>query len=146
MREEAERRGLTVEREDLIRVGTLLRREHGSGALAERILPRLGERDVVDSIRNPAEVSVLRSIARFVLVGVRAPVEMRFARSTVRGRAGDPADLEEFRRRERQENTSDPAAQQLEATFRLADRVLDNDSDVEGLRRKVDSLLSELDA
>jgi dephospho-CoA kinase len=143
VRDEAAARGLPPEREHLIRIGTLLREEGGAGVLARRILPRLGQRDVVDSIRNPAEVEVLRELPHFVLLGVQAPVELRFRRSLGRGRTGDPRSLEEFRRREAEENTSDPNAQRLEATFGLADRVLDNAGDVADLHAAVERLLSE---
>lgn len=145
VREEAAARGLLPEREHLIRVGNLLREASGAGALAERILPRLGQRDVVDSIRNPAEVEVLRRLDHFVLVGVRAPIELRFQRSLGRGRPGDPSSLQRFREREDQENSTDPSAQQLAATFALADRVLDNASGLDALQRAVDRLLEELE-
>jgi hypothetical protein len=90
VREEAAARGLPPERGPLIAVGNELRRALGPGALAERILPRLGERDVVDSIRNPAEVEVLRRAPGFLLVAVRATQATRFARSLARARPGDP--------------------------------------------------------
>ncbi|HJQ98001.1 MAG TPA: AAA family ATPase [Candidatus Polarisedimenticolaceae bacterium] len=144
VREEAAALGLPPEREHLIRVGTSLRREGGAGVLAQRILPRLRGRDVVDSIRNPAEVDVLRSLAGFVLVGVEAPAELRFERSRRRARAGDPETFEEFLARERQENSADPAGQQLAATFALADRVLVNDGNLDALRARVDDLLAGL--
>jgi dephospho-CoA kinase len=146
VREEAARRGMPPEREHLIRIGNLLRREGGAGALASRLLPRLGDRDVVDSVRNPAEVEVLRRLPHFLLFGVRASLENRFRRSVRRGRPGDPTTLDEFRRRERQENSEDPTGQQLEATLRLADRIVDNDGDLPGLRRAVDRCLAECDA
>jgi len=146
VREEAAARGLPPEREHLIRVGNELREAGGAGVLARRILARLGRRDVVDSIRNPAEVEVLRRIEGFVLVGVRAPLALRFRRSTERGRPGDPATLEEFRRREAQENSVDPTAQRLAATFALADRILDNDGGLEELRRGVERLVADLAA
>jgi dephospho-CoA kinase len=146
VRDEAARLRLPAEREHLIRVGNELRAEHGAGVLAERILERLGPRDVVDSIRSPAEVRVLRRRADFVLVAVAAPVELRFRRSLGRGRAGDPVTLDDFLRREAEENTDAAHAQQLEATFRLADRTLDNDGDLDALRSKVDALVDELEA
>jgi dephospho-CoA kinase len=145
VREEAAARGFPPEREHLIRIGTELRRAGGAGVLAERLLPRLRGREAVDSIRNPAEVEVLRRLPRFVLVGVRAKAEVRFARSRSRARPGDPETFEAFLERERQENRSDPAGQQLDATFRLADRILDNDGDLDHLREGVDRLLDALE-
>jgi dephospho-CoA kinase len=111
--------------------------------LAERILDRLDGLDVVDSIRNPAEVQVLRRLPRFVLVGVHASVEDRFRRSRSRNRPGDPATLEGFEARERQENGKDPASQQLKATFALADIVIDNDGDLDQLHARIDRFLAE---
>lgn len=146
VREEALRLGLPPEREHLIRVGNLLRKEGGAGVLAERILLRLGGRDVVDSIRNPAEVAVLRTLPRFLLLGVQAASELRFERSRARGRPGDPQTLAEFRARELQENASSPDGQQLDATFRLAERVVFNDEDLERLHREVHRVLVEWEA
>jgi dephospho-CoA kinase len=146
VRAEAARADLPPDRENLIRIGTRLRRQGGAGVLAEMLLPQLRPRSVVDSIRNPGEVAVLRQLPGFVLVGVDAPDELRFRRSVERGRAGDATTLDEFREREREENTSDPRAQQLDATFRLADHVLHNDGDLQALRSAVDALLSRLGA
>jgi len=144
VREEAARRGLPPEREHLIEIGNLLRREGGPGVLAERILPRLGRRGAVDSIRNPAEVETLRSLPHFVLLGVAAEIECRFGRSLERARPGDPSTLEEFRERERQENSADPVAQQLGATFRLADAVIENDGNLDELHRRVDAFAARV--
>ena len=144
VREAAAARGLAPEREHLIRIGNELRRDGGPGVLAERILARLGDRDVVDSIRNPAEVGVLRRIPHFVLLGVRAPLELRFRRALARGRPGDPQTLADFREREAQENTRDPLAQRLAATFELADHVVDNDGSLDTLRRNLGALLERL--
>jgi dephospho-CoA kinase len=141
VREEAAARGLPPERGHLIEVGNALRRALGPGALAERIVPRLGMRDVVDSIRNPAEVEVLRRVPGFLLVAVRASLSTRFARSRARARPGDPATLEAFQAREDQENATDPSGQQLERTAALADVVVDNDGDLAVLRHRVAELV-----
>ncbi len=146
VREEAAARGFPPEREHLIRIGTLLREQGGPGVLAERLLPRLNAWDAVDSIRNPAEVVALKKAPGFILVGVDAPAELRFARSRLRARPGDPESFAEFAAKERQENSSNPAGQQLQATFALADRIIGNDGDLEQLHRKVDDLLRSLGA
>ena len=114
--------------------------------LAERLAARLEGRDVVDSIRNPAEVAVLRRFERFRLIGVTAPVDVRYKRSRSRARAGDPSTLDEFRAKEGLENTTDPAAQRLDATFELADAVIDNATDLGRLRARVRDLLIEWSA
>jgi dephospho-CoA kinase len=146
VREEAAAQDLPPEREHLIRIGTMLRERGGPSVLAERLFPRIGPRDVVDSIRNPAEVEALRRIPEFVLLGVSAPAELRFARSRRRARPGDPETFEAFLARERQENSENPAGQQLLATFALADRVIDNDGGLDALHAKVDELVRSIGA
>ena len=133
VREEAGRRGLDHSRAHLITVGNDLRRAEGAGVLARRILSRLVAPALVDSIRNPAEVQDLRTLDGFRLLGVDAPLEVRFERSRRRGRMGDAATVEEFRRLEEVENSRDPAAQQLTATLQLADATLWNEGSVEDL-------------
>ena len=144
VREVAEEQGLPPEREHLIRIGNELRAEGGPGVLAERILARLRGHDVVDSIRNPVEVEVLRRIPGFVLLGVRASIDVRFGRSLDRARPGDPETLEAFRAREAEENRPGAHRQQLAATFALADRVIGNDGDLADLRAAVDAILDDL--
>jgi dephospho-CoA kinase len=142
VREAARDRGFPPEREHLIRIGNDLRREDGPGVLAQRLLPRLVGRSVADSIRNPAEVEVLREgLERFVLVGIEASPEARFRRIVARGRPGDPRTMKEFEERERQENASDPNSQQLSATFRMADVVVDNSGTLEDLAARIDRVL-----
>ncbi len=89
-------------------------------------------------------MAVLRTLPRFLLVGVRAPAELRFERSILRARPGDPTTLEDFKAREEQENSSDRAGQQLDATFALADRTIENDGDLDRLRDGVRKLLEEI--
>ena len=144
VREVAGERGLPPEREHLIRIGNELRAEGGPGVLAERILARLRGRDVVDSIRNPVEVEVLRRVPGFVLVGVQASTAVRFRRSLDRARPGDPETLEAFEAREAEENRPGAHRQQLAATFALVDRVVDNDGDLDTLRATVDAVLHDL--
>jgi len=142
VRDEARRRGLEPVRDVLIPLGNELRQVGGPGALAERILPRLEPPALVDSIRNPAEVEVLRRLEGFVLLAIDAPVELRFRRSLERARPGDAVTLEDFRDKEQRENSTDPKAQQLAATAALADRVLVNDGSLDDLRARLLALLS----
>ena len=145
IRDEATRRGLPPEREHLIRLGNEIRATGGAGALAQGILPRLGRRCVIDSIRNPAEVEVLRELPRFVLIGVQAPVELRFERSRGRARPGDPGSLDAFQGREEQENSADPVAQQLNATFAMADYVVENSGGLQDLHARIRAILDQLE-
>lgn len=144
LRDEASRRGLEPVRDVLIPLGNELRRARGPGALAEIVLPRLEPPALVDSIRNPAEVAVLRTIPGFVLLAIEAPLRVRHERSLVRARPGDGRTLEEFHEKERREDSKDPEAQQLSATAALADAVIRNDGTLDDLRRQVLALVAAL--
>lgn len=121
-----------------------LRKDGGPGVLARRILPRLRGRDVVDSIRHPAEVEVLRTLPRFILLGLDAPLPLRFQRSISRGRLGDGATLEEFIRKEARENSDSDAGQQLARTLRLADICIINDGTIADLAARLIAALGAL--
>ncbi len=139
--------GSQTSRDNLIAAGTALRQEGGPGVLAERTLPRIpiGVDFVVDSIRNPAEVEVLRRRSDFVLLEVAADEAMRYSRLALRSRAGDAQSFAEFRRQEAAELASgDPSAQQLVATAAMADVVVQNDGDLDALHGALELLLPML--
>ena len=144
LRDELTRRRLDPTRENLIAVGNELRAASGPGVLAAMIATKLTGRDAVDSIRNPAEVLVLRQQKGFRLVGVTAPLPLRFERAQARGRPGDGFSLAVFAAKEARENSPDPSRQQLAATFKMADHTLDNDGSLEDLHQKVERLLKSI--
>lgn len=136
IRDDMRARGTPITRDNLIAAGRRLRREGGPGVLAEKILARIApEADfVVDSVRNPAEVEVLRGRAGFVFIEVTASEATRYARMVTRARGGDAGSFEEFRRQEAAElNSTDSAAQRLVATAALADVRVSNEGDLAAL-------------
>ena len=147
IREELRRQGLEETRERMIETGNAMRAAEGPGGLAERLAGQLApDRNyVIDSVRHPAEVEVLRvRTRRFKLIWVEADEAVRFERIRARGRGGDPASLEELRALEGRELASaDPAAQQLLAVREIADFVVQNDGSLEELRRSVHGILAE---
>ncbi len=147
LREELAARGVPESREALLELGNALRRQGGPGELARRLKPRLddGGDHIVDSIRNPAEVEVLREMEGFVLIVVDAAPEVRFERLRKRARIGDPETFEAFQRLEAKElESSDPTTQQLLGTIALADYALRNDHGVEELHIAMEALLETL--
>ena len=147
LREELRRRGQEVTRPALIALGNELRAAEGPGTLAQRVQSMMTtDRVALVSVRNPVEVETLRALPHFVLVGVDAPVAIRFARESSRGRESAPATLEAFMELEERENTANPNAQQLDATMGLADHVLVNDGTLEDFEAKVSDLLAMLTA
>lgn len=142
VREEATRRGLDHSRDHLIRTGTALRAQFGEEVLAQRTLQRLTPPSVVDSIRSPGEIRVLRTLPGFRLLGIDAPLELRFERSRLRGRIGDGETMADFVRKEQLEKATDGPGQQLDVCFSQADQVVRNDGTLEELYRKVKTVLS----
>ena len=147
LREELEARGEEPTRDALTRIGNELRARYGPGVLAERIVGRLtdAENHVVDSIRNPAEVEVLRAARPdFFLVSITAPPEVRWRRLAARGRPGDPQTFESFMAQEQREAASaDPSHQQLLATMALADYTVDNSGDIEALEAALTKIVQD---
>lgn len=146
VREEVKGRGLPVTRENLIGVGNELRRQYGPGVLAERVLERLepDKNYVIDSIRNPFEVRALRKRPTFRLLKVTAEEAVRFQRVKRRGRENDPQTLDEFRRLEALESTTDdPTRQQLTATEELADIAVENNGTIDELHERLRTLIKK---
>lgn len=145
IREELAARGLAESRENLMATGNALRRADGPAALAMRIVDRLKDGDhIVDSIRNPAEVEVLRAVPGFFLLGVDADQRLRFERLTTRNRIGDPTTFEQFAELEAKEtHSTDPTTQQLHATWSLADVIVQNDAGLDDLRKAVDGVIAD---
>jgi dCMP deaminase len=147
IREEIQRQGREIDREILIEVGNRLRYEHGPGVLAERILLGMEEDQnyVVDSIRNPAEVEVLRRNGNFTLLEVEADQKVRFERTRKRGRENAAQTFEQFLKEESRELDSiNPAQQQLNATGSIADLAVSNNGSMEDLHRQLDKILLPL--
>ncbi|HLQ33297.1 MAG TPA: hypothetical protein VK457_11465 [Chloroflexota bacterium] len=109
LRAEVRFRGLPVDRDVLRSMGHELRLKHGSGVLSRRVLDRIAFAlrqgvqypvTIIDAIRNPGEVRLLRESLGddFVLVSIEAPVDAIIARIRARARAGDVLDDEELAR------------------------------------------------
>ncbi len=145
IRDELRERGLEESRELMIETGNAIRSADGPGGLATRLAGRLvSDRNyVIDSVRHPAEVEVLRALTgRFRLIWVDADEAVRLERIRARGRSGDPARLDELRRLEGAElGSDDPSTQQLLAVRELADFRLDNGASLEDLHAALQEVL-----
>ncbi|MBL7054739.1 AAA family ATPase [Candidatus Woesearchaeota archaeon] len=130
-------------RENLIKLGNELRVRFGANYLAKRINDKIKDEGnfAIDSIRNLEEIKELRKNKDFVLLGIDAPVELRFKRSRERGRAGDAETLEQFKELEEKENLKNKTSQQLDECFNSADKVIINEDSLEDLHKKIDQVI-----
>lgn len=150
LREEATKRKIEHSRENLINLGNELRKKYGANYLSKQINNKIKQQlkknknFVVDSIRSPYEAKELMKNKWFILVGIKAPIELRFKRLRERNRLGDAKTLKEFKQQEQRENLKNNTNQQLNATFKLANKVVVNDRTLEELHKKIDKLLNEI--
>jgi dephospho-CoA kinase len=141
IRDELKRKGLDFDRDNLIRAGNALRQEFGPDVLARRIMEKVTGDSVIDSIRNPNEIEFLRRQDDFTLLAIDAPLDLRYERARRRGRNESALNLEEFRAKEAEEKTDDPAGQQLTRVIRMADHIIVNDSTLQEFHRKLEAFL-----
>ena len=152
IRERATKRKLEHSRDILIKLGNELREKHGASYLAEQINNKIkqqlkknkNQNFAVDSIRSPHEAKELKRNKGFVLIGIDAPIELRFKRLRERNRLGDAKTLEMFKQQEQRENLKSDTNQQLDKTFGMAEKIIMNDSTLEELHKKIDDLLKVL--
>ena len=148
VREEAGKKGIPIVRQVLQDIGDDLRKKNGDGILAERILEKIsGDKVVIDSIRNPGEVEVLKRNPEFKLVAVDADPKIRFERVKERSRESDPENWEAFEiidARDSGEN-EEKHGQQVNACIELADVKLENNfSSLEEFQKEIENKLSPL--
>ena len=144
IRTELEGQDRELTRENLIAMGNQLRADYGPTVLAERVKERLrpDRHYVVDSIRNPHEVRVLRSTGNFCLLHLDAPRDLRYERVCKRGGPRVPASFDEFvAQEEREVDSEDSRHQQLRACYEMANEELLNEGSLDELRASLDSLV-----
>lgn len=139
LRDECRKQNLELTRENLQNMGEGLREKFGKGVLAERILDKITKNSIVESIRKPEEVGVLKETPQFYLIGISAPVKLRYERLVKRGREEDKLSYENFL-----EVSKNAAEQEIEECVRMADFVIENDGSIEELNKKIDDIISAL--
>jgi len=149
LREIVRQRKIQVTRENLQNIGNELRNQEGAGILAklvkEKILTQQYRNAIVDGIRNPAEIKVLRDIKNFFLVVVDAPREIRFKRMVERNRESDPKEWEDFLKVDaRDQEEADEKGQQVRKCMEQADFILTNDRTLEEAEQKVIKLYEQI--
>ncbi|MEO3992735.1 MAG: AAA family ATPase [Desulfurococcaceae archaeon TW002] len=105
VRAEALKRGLPVNRDNLMRLASELREELGPDVIARLVLASISEDSlyVIDGVRNLEEINTFRSKTQVILVAVHASPKERFRRLLSRGRKDDPKNYQEFLERDLKE-------------------------------------------
>lgn len=149
LRDELRKEGKDITRENLIQKGNELRANGGPGVLgtlAEEFMKKKNPRAdfAIDSIRNPSEITELRKLKDFTLIGVSAPIATRLARMKENGRAEHINTEEEQRHMDAKEDSDDPASQQLGKCFDLKDHELVNDGPLDQIEAEIDHIIIKI--
>lgn len=152
LREKARLYNIEPTRENLIRLGNALRKRYGCEILAKwaikQILKVPSQKVVVDSIRNVSEIKAFREKFKddFYLIYVTAPKKLRFKFMQLRKREGDPLTYKEFLEIEKRENSSKSYQQQINKCKKFKDFLINNNSTLESLYKKVEKVLEKINA
>ena len=146
VREEAERLGLAITRDELQNIGDLIRKKEGAGAWAKRLIKKFDKNKsyIVDGIRNPGEIKELRKCKNFHLIAIDAPQKIRFERMLKRAKPSDPVTWEEFIKIDERdyEDKDNPLGQQVGLCMKQADFIIENNTDLEELDNKIKKIYS----
>ena len=107
VREEAAKRNLEPNGENLGKLMLELREKNGQGAVAKLIKPKIIDSNskviLIDGIRSNAEIEVLRTIRIVKLLSIHASTSTRFDFLSKRGRSDDPKSKDNFEERDNRE-------------------------------------------
>lgn len=132
-----------LDRENMHKVVTNLRRERGDAVLVDIALERVGTNDqvLISGLRNPSEAKAIVELGGYI-IAITAPIGDRYARAKQRNREGDDIGLEEFTRLEQNENHG-----QVFNTSQLingAEFRVSNDDGYGRFMNKLDRLMNQL--
>lgn len=142
VREEATRRGLSHSRDYLVETGNSLKADFGLDILAKKSFEKFSSFPLVvfDSIRHPAEAAYLKHKG-VVLIGVTAPIELRYERISARKKETDTIDFHTFVEHDTRENTGLSSGQNIFACLELCTHMISNDQDILTLEKAIEGVL-----
>ncbi len=150
VRETAKERSIEITRKNLQDLGNELREKEGGGVLANFIINKIKNQEydkvVIDGIRNPFEVEVLKNLKNFFLVSIDSSQKIRFNRVNKRNRPSDPNTWEEFLEiDDRDKGIGEiETGQNVGKCMELADFSFVNDGSLEDFQNKIKRSLEEI--
>lgn len=132
---------------NLHELGVKLRNEFGPQYVGRRVLSRIStDRDrkyVVDGMRTLDDLKVFNEIEDFVLVGVTAPLDIRWERCQKRGRFDDPRTYQQFLETCARDESDSQDGLSNGTLLKEVKHIIVNDGTVRDLTRKVHDLILE---
>jgi len=137
-------------RQTLQDMGDELRKKEGDDVLARRTIDQLNRSSqlnqsrkiIIEGIRNPAEIELLKKNPSFVLIGVKAKRELRFKRLLSRGKPWDPKNWNDFVKVDRRDLGigQNKSGQQVGKCLAYCNYVLTNNEDLKDFEKKFERL------
>ena len=150
--EEADRLGISKNRESMQALGNKLRRDEGNEILAKLIVKKIKQNNlskiIIDSIRNPSEVKYLKeNLKDFKLISFDAPQKPRFERMLERNKINDPKTWDEFLKADEKDFGvgESESGQGVGKCMEMADYKLLNDSSLGEVQREIEEIYNELE-
>jgi dephospho-CoA kinase len=145
IREEAERRRLEPNPENLGKIMLELRRSEGKAVIAKRCIPKIEKttesKVIVDGIRSLSEVKEFKkNFPTFSFIAVHSSPETRFKRIYRRRRSDDPENWEIFHERDMRELSVG-----LGNAIAMAEYTIVNEGELEALKEKVREILRRVE-
>lgn len=137
IREELKSRGMEINRKTMQDMGNELRKEYGGHILAERALQKFQSYSaplIINGIRNLDEIKYLKENSEFHLIGIDAPLEVRWLRLQARNRDAELLNHDKFVIDDaRDKGFNEPLnGQQVGMCLVHADFLINNDEDFTG--------------
>lgn len=141
-------RNLEVNRDTMTQLANELRATHHPAFVVEElynIAKKNGKNCIIESIRTPGEIQMLKKNNDFYLFAVDADPKIRYERIVIRNSETDKIDFDTFIQNEKREmNTDDPNKQNLSKCLEMADFVFTNNGSLDALQKEVDKVLQKI--
>ncbi|MBS4012652.1 MAG: AAA family ATPase [Bacteroidetes bacterium] len=146
--EELNKRGMPVNRDTLTNLANELRADNSPAYLIELLYEKAyknGKNCIIESIRTPGEIEMLKSKPNFFLLAVDAESKTRYERIVERASETDNVSFETFLENEKREmQSTDPNKQNLSECIRQADFVINNNGNVSELYNQTEEIYQKL--
>lgn len=146
LKDEIRRRGLEVSRYTCNMVSNDMRLSQGADVLARKTVEIIEEQSpelaVVDAIRNPLEIELLKQQFNIYIIGVVTDQKRRFDLFISREKLSDVRTWEQFKDLDDREMEQEGEyKQQIKACLEFADVVIENNGTIDELRRQVEEIV-----
>jgi dephospho-CoA kinase len=142
-------RGLEINRDNMVVVANELRAMHSPAYIVEQLYTEAlasGKNCIIESIRTPGEVELLKQQGDFFLFAVDAKPEIRYQRIKLRASETDFISYEIFLENEKREmNSEDPNKQNLKKCIEMADYFFENNGNINELHNKIALVLKKIE-